>query len=183
MFLLAVCLQAPAADSSKSSGLSQWVGVYSSPSEIGGFSGTVLALEEDYRGELSFRMLSHSDILPSKNHIVEKEQCGTALAEGETLYVPLAFGYYRDRKPSLTASITKYTRLEIKGRWVLLREDALKAYRERNELYDYGILIKVGGKIGTLVNLQDIKHESIKVLYDDASKEWKDPFVNGPNKR
>jgi len=128
-------------------------------------------------------MTSYSDFRPSKNVLDEKEKSGEAVTEDDRLYIPTAMGHYIDGKLSLTASITRYTRLEIKGRQILLRDDALKAFRERNQLYDYGVLIKVADKIGTEVNLDSVKHESIKVLYDDASKEWKDPFVNGPNKR
>ncbi len=143
----------------------------------------MLVLEKGIPDEINYRMVFHSDVGPSKRDIVQNEQRGYVYTDGENLYIPTASGFYLDGKPVLTAGISKYTRIEIKDRTVLLRDDALKAYREQNQLYDYGILIKVADKIGTLVNLKSVKHESIKVLYNDPSKEWKDPFVNGPNSR
>ena len=75
------------------------------------------------------------------------------------------------------------TRAVIQGHTVLLRDDALKAYRENNQLYDYGILIRVSDKATLFTDLDHVKHESIKVLYQDRSKGWDDPFVHGPNPR
>jgi hypothetical protein len=59
----------------------------------------------------------------------------------------------------------------------------LKAYEEHNRLYDYGILIKVANLAKPLQDLSMVKHESIKLLFHDRSKLWKDPFVSGPNSR
>jgi hypothetical protein len=91
VFLLAASVHAlEAAETLKQPAAAHWAGVYSSPSEIGGFSGTVLILEEDYRDELGFRMTFNSDVGPSEREIVEKEKHGEALTEGEYLYIPTA---------------------------------------------------------------------------------------------
>ena len=182
--LFAFWFAAAAADPPKPAQTPQdsWVGIYSSTSEIGGFSGTVLAIEKDFRDALQYRMTFYSDVVLA-NAIKETEKHGDVLTDSDKLYVPTAYGHYLHGKPSLEASVTRYTRLEIKGRKVLLRDDALKAYREHNQLYDYGILIKVADTVDRFAKLDDAKHESIKVLYENPSKKWEDPFVNGPNKR
>jgi hypothetical protein len=159
-----------------------WLGIYSSPSEIGGFSGTVLAIEKDYKGSLAHRMTFHSDVVGG-DMIKEREKSGEVLTDGDKLYVATAFGFMHDGKPSLGADLTRYTRLQIQGRTVLLRDDALQEYQQHNRLYDYGVLIKVSDTVDTLSKLEDAKHESIKTLYIDPSKKWNDPFVNGPNER
>ena len=127
-------------------------------------------------------MTFYSDVA-DRDEIIESEKHGDVIVDGDKLFVPTASGSFKDGKPSLHAEITRYTRLQIKGHTVLLRDDALKAYREQNQLYNYGILIKVAESITYTEKLSVAKHESIKVLYENASKEWKDPFVNGPNKR
>ena len=162
--------------------LDSWLGIYSSPSEIGGFSGTILAIGKNFDKELAYRMTIYSDVVLT-DAIEEAEKRGDLIADGDKLYVPSAWGWYRDGKPDLKASLTRYTRLEINGREVLLRDDALKAFRQENKLYDYGILIKVADKVERFAKLEEVKHESIKVLYGDRSQNWKDPFTNGPNKR
>ncbi|MDZ4819218.1 MAG: hypothetical protein SGJ20_09625 [Planctomycetota bacterium] len=167
-----------------------WVGIYTSTSEVGTYTDTVLAIEE-FNDELKFRMQFSScggkiEIGPFK-HMETGEEHGTVLTDGDKLYVPSAHGYYYEGKPKVTAGITRYTRMEINGRKVLLRDDALKAFKENDKLYDYGVLIKVADDIG-LSLIQDLtkeKHESIEILYKDIAKfkGWKDPFTNGPNSR
>jgi hypothetical protein len=161
-----------------------WVGIYSSPAEIGGFSGTVIAIHNDIGlgGRLVYRMTFYSDVV-SEDDITEKEKSGTLLTDGDKLYVPVAHGYYVDKRPHLLAFVDRYTRVQINGRTVLLRDDALKAFRERNQLYDYGVLIKAADNVDPVEGLDKVKHESIKVLYADQSKDWKDPFIDGPNSR
>jgi hypothetical protein len=159
-----------------------WLGVYASPGEIGGFSGTTLVIDTDSRNELSYRKRSYSDRI-SENSIAQDERHGSCLAEGDTLYVPEAYGYFSDGKPRLLASIERLTRVTINGHQVLMRDDALKSFREDNKLYDYGILIKVSNASGWDVRLENVPSPSIKALYADPSKPWKDPFVHGPNSR
>jgi len=133
-------------------------------------------------GEFRYWLRSYSDARQA-DEIREDKKFGELLIDSDRLYVPEASGYTRDSEPSLFASVTRYTRTAIRGRTVLLRDDALKAYREQNRLYDYGILIKVDDHADLLADLGHVKHESIKVLYEDPAKPWRDPLVNGPNSR
>jgi hypothetical protein len=142
----------------------------------------VIEIQRDARGEFTYWMISYSDVRVV-DEIREDRKFGELLMDGDMLYVPEASGYMRDGKPSLHASLTRYTRMIIRGRTVLLRDDALKVYREQNRLYDYGILIKVSDQADLLTDLDHVKHESIKVLYADPAKPWRDPFVTGPNQR
>lgn len=159
-----------------------WIGIYSSPSEIGIFSGTVLAIEKDRAGHLGYRKTFYSDV-QSDDSTSDDEMRGSVRYEGDKLYVHRVSTYRSNGETRQLKSVDRYTRRIINGRVVLLRDDALKAYEEKNGLYDYGVLIKVANKVDRLTKLDDAKHESIKVLYSDPSKDWKDPFVNGPNKR
>jgi hypothetical protein len=160
-----------------------WLGVYASTSETGGFSGTVLALERNWNDQLRYRMRFYSDVSLGDDGIEQDEPSGDCLIEGATLYLPQAHGFMREGKPILLATLTRYTRVTINGHTVLLRDDALRAYRAKNELYDYGILVRVGGPPEWLADLRSVKHPSIKTLYADPSKPWDDPFVHGPNLR
>ncbi|HEV2296590.1 MAG TPA: hypothetical protein VGR35_22290 [Tepidisphaeraceae bacterium] len=105
------------------------------------------------------------------------------MIEGRVVYLPEAYGYMHDGKPLLLASITRHTLIEVNGRKVLMRDDALRAFREHNKLYDYGILVKVKDEAGIMLDLRKVEHPSIKVLYADPAKPWNDPFVHGANSR
>jgi hypothetical protein len=159
-----------------------WIGVYASASEIGGFAGTVLVLDKELRNDIGYRLRSYSDV-SSVDDIKQDEQRGSCLIEGQVVYLPEAHGYMHDGKPQLLASITRYTRMEINGRKVLMRDDALRAFREQNKLYDYGILVKVNDEAGVMLDLRKVEHPSIKVLYADPARPWNDPFVHGANSR
>lgn len=162
---------------------SSWVGVYSSTSEIGGFTGTVLSLEDAFAaGSLRYRKKFYSDVVVA-GMTRGSEKDGQPFVEGDELYLPEASGSAQDGKTSLWASITRYTRVNLEGRTVLMRDDALSEFREHNRLYDYGILIKVLDKGDPFLNLADVKHESIKVLYENTTRPWQDPFIYGPNDR
>jgi hypothetical protein len=164
-------------------GQDEWVGVYSSPAEIGGFSGTVLVIEESIVGsELRYRKSFYSDVR-SPDDIEQEIRTGNCLIDGNRIFIPQAYGYLRGGKPQLLASIERLTRASINGRIVLLRDDARVAFEAENKLYDYGILIKVADKPHLLLDLAEVKHESIKLLQNDKSKAWQDPFTNGPNER
>jgi hypothetical protein len=169
-------------DQNQESEDASWVGLYSSPKEISGFSGTALAIEKGYYGGLQYRMTFYSDV-GSSDDIDEAVKSGDVLVDGDKLYLPRAGGQYRDGKAVLSADIDRYSRREICRRTVLLRDDALKAFTQENMLYDYGILIKIADSVERFASLDDARHESIKVLYDDPAKSWNDPFVNGPNER
>lgn len=115
--------------------------------------------------------------------IEQDVQTGTCLVDGNRIFIPEASGYYYDGKPQLHARVERMTRASINGLVVLLRDDAREAYASENKLYDYGILIKVADEADSVLDLEAVKHESIKVLYADKTKEWRDPYVHGPNER
>lgn len=164
-------------------GLDEWVGVYCSPKEIRGFSGTVLVVEKDYTGEhLRFDMRFTSDF-SSADSIRQPEQSGSCVAERHRLFVPRAYGYYHDGKPVIASSLTRYTRMVVNGHVVLMRDDALEAFTRKDKLYDYGILIRTGRELARRQALREVPAPSIKLLYRDPAKPWNDPFVAGPNER
>lgn len=161
----------------------EWSGVYSSPSEIGGFSGTVLVIEKKlFNDDLGYRKRFYSDV-ELADSIEQDTTSGSCLIEGDRIYIPEAYGFYRGGKPVLRASIARYTKVEVNGYVTLMRDDAYNAFKTENKLYDYGILIKVSMESDRLFDLGEVEHKSIKILYDDESKPWKDPFVSGPNER
>jgi hypothetical protein len=161
----------------------RWIGVYSSPAETGGFSGTVLAVEQGFRSnDLGYEMTFYTDA-HSADAIEEKVKHGNVLVQGDQLFLPEASGYKREGEISLGGYVTRYTRVRVNARTVLMRDDALREFAEHDRLYDYGILIKVSDVAEYAADLEKAKHESIKVLYKDPNKEWKDPFVNGANER
>ena len=160
-----------------------WPGVYASPSEIRRFSRTVLVLDAGPEpAEHYYRMWFTSDFFIA-NAIPQKERTGFCLAEGDRLYLPEASGAYVGGRPRLSARLTRYTRLTINGQDVLMRDDALRAYREKNKLYDYGILIRVAGGIAGEADLRRVEAPSVKLLSEDPAVPWRDPFVHGPNER
>jgi hypothetical protein len=127
-------------------------------------------------------MHSYSDV-SSADDIKQDGQRGTRLIDGRTLYLPLAYGYMHDGKPHLLASMTRFTLMELNGRKVLMRDDALRVFRGQNKLYDYGILVKENDQADIMLDLRKVEHPSIKVPYSDPAKPWNDPFVHGANSR
>jgi hypothetical protein len=154
------------------------MGTYATASEIAKFSSTVLVIFTNSDDNLRFRQRRSSDIPNGP-----EEQRGLALADGKTLYLPFVIASANGKDVDVFSSVGRYTAAKINGRDVLLRDDARVAYEERNELYDYGILIRVDERSGYIVDMKEVQHPSIKVLYADNSKPWNDPFVNGPNAR
>ena len=159
-----------------------WLGVYASPDEVSGFSGTVLALETGSNHGIAYRMHFYSDV-SSPDDIEAGESRGSCLTDGRTLYLPVASGFMIRGKPRLLASIDRYTLVDLNGQHVLMRDDAYHTFRMQNKLHDYGILIKVSDEADVFLDLHKVQHPSIKLLYSDPSKPWKDPFVHGPNDR
>jgi hypothetical protein len=157
-----------------------WRGIYASPSEVGGYSSTVLELAWGH--DDMYRMRSRSDMRQS-DVIVQDEVTGTFLRELHTLYIPVASGRTNNGETQLSASIDRYTMAQINGRAVLMRDDAYAVYQKEGKLYDYGILIKVSDEPGLLTDLKKVEHPSIKLLYANPNGPWADPFVNGPNSR
>ena len=143
-----------------------WRGIYVSTSEIMGYSGTVLSLGAVKDGKRACRKYFYSDVVnkpPELPPIIE--------TSGDQLLV------------TEIRTQTKYTRLEINGHVVLMREDALKQYKENNKLYDYGILIKISDDPTSAQDLTRVKHPSIRILYENKNADWNDPFLHGPNPR
>jgi hypothetical protein len=184
VFALAFAASVAADPPKRASTENSWIGVYSSPSEIGGYTGTVLFIDRSITGQLEHRTISYSDVvITDKDRIEQPESQGDIMLDGDKLYLSSASGFYYRRKPVISGHIERYTRVRINGRSVLLRDDALEAYRRHDSLYDYGILIKVADRTDAFADVNKVKHESIKVLYKNPKKEWNDPFVHGANKR
>lgn len=138
-------------------------GTYCTAHEIAGFSGTVLELKAG-----KFRYWFYSDV-----------------GGGQEPKYPVVGPYsLQDGKLTLDhAHVSQDTWQAdvINGIPVLWRPDGLKSWQQNKRIYDYGVLIKVEGKV---TNEDSVARPSIKVLYDAEMrkrlKEWKDPFVNGP---
>lgn len=154
----------------------KWLGIYASPIEIGGFARTTLVLVDGLRDEISYQMRFHSDVRLADDIALE-ELHGRCLIDGDVLYVPQVFGYTTNGQPRVIAEVTRFTLLEINGHKTLMRDDALRAFRIENKLYDYGILIKVSGTMNRPPDLRNVQHPSIKLLHSDPNKPWSDPFV------
>jgi hypothetical protein len=159
-----------------------WSGVYASTSEVGDFTGTVLMIEKGSRGKLDYRLTSYSCTV-SEDTIPQDEHAGHCLTDGNVLYLPKADGYMYEGKPKLLAFITRFTRVEVNGHTVLMRDDALRAFRSENKLYDYGLLVKLKTPTSGRLDLHTVEHPSVKVLYTDPTKPWNDPFLYGANSR
>lgn len=160
----------------------KWEGVYTSPSEIGAFTSTTLVITDvfpELHGDLSYRMLFRTDVSMA-GEIDQDQLSGTCLVEDDRLYIPRASGHMIKDKAHLSASVERYTLRSINGLIVLMREDARKVFDTRKELYDYGVLIKVADKADLSYDIHQAEHKSIKALYADPTKQWKDPYVHGP---
>src|SRR5262245_57866319 len=83
-----------------------WIGVYSSTSEIAGFTGTVVVISEGLTDGLHYDKTFHSDVHMADD-IQQDSRSGSCLTEGDRLYLPEAYGYMRDGKPHLLASIDR----------------------------------------------------------------------------
>lgn len=153
-----------------------WTGVYMSPSEIGTFHRTILTLIDPDLGEHTYLLRQQTDMVVVGT-IPQDVFRGQFAVEGPRLFLPIANGMTNGGQPSLSAHLDRYTRIVLNGRIVLMRDDALRVFRTSNQLYDYGILIKVPDNGSPFQDLQQVQQESIKVLYADPSKPWQDPFV------
>ena len=136
-------------------------GIYCTPVEISGFSGTALELKDG-----KFEYWFYSDV-------------GT----GDEPEYPVT-GKYSQKDGQLTLNHEQVSQRDwfpavIKGVRVLLRPDAWKIWREQKKIYDYGVLIQVDE---TVDDDGDVERPSVKQLYGAGKKdrEWKDPFVHGP---
>lgn len=136
-------------------------GVYCTPEEISGFSGTVV----EFKGN-SFRYWFYTDVEGS-----------------DEPRFPITGEYIlQDGKVILNderISQQEWNPLVLNGIPVLLRSDAMRYWREQKKIYDYGVLIKVDGQVS---DDGEIARPSVKEIYDASRKDkkWKDPFVHGP---
>jgi hypothetical protein len=66
----------------------------------------------------------------------------------------------------------------VNGHSVLWTLDSRRIWERQRKIYDYGVLIRVASRGA------DAESPSVRVLYDAAMlkkhKEWRDPFVHGP---
>ncbi|MEM9826868.1 MAG: hypothetical protein AAF958_09780 [Planctomycetota bacterium] len=160
----------------------RWAGVYASTSEVGIFTSTVLVIDDGSMSYIGYDMKFTTDVV-SDDNIQQDRLHGAVLTEENRIYIPVAHGSRRKGKISLMATIFRYTRIEIDGKVVLLRDDALEAYEKEKKLYGYGVLIRVADYPGMfgMLDFDRVKHPSIKSLYKDKTKGTSDPFTSGLN--
>lgn len=164
--------------SSPSSQPSDWSGVYMMPREVSGFAGTTLTILKSIGDSgFHFKITSYSDSGPTS-----RKSQGSCIIDGDSLYIAEGGGAFDADDDTVWISMERYHRRFINGTVVLLRDDALKALERENKLYDYGILIRAGDA-DWLERKQPASRPSVKMLYEDPTKPWNDPFVNGPNSR
>jgi hypothetical protein len=142
-------------------------GTWATSREIARFSGTILSIEGT-----SFTEWFYSDAGPVNDGNPIR---GAYSFSGTILTVP-ASPPAGGATGSGSAGVWHLDR--INGVSVLLRGDALKAWRTTGRLYDYGILIKIDDAATTTGK---VKRPSIKQLYSDPAGGWRDPDVYGPN--
>ncbi|QDU55156.1 hypothetical protein [Aeoliella mucimassa] len=170
---------------SSNSPLDSWCGIYASTSEVEGYTGTVIAIEPaagHYSKFLTYRKRYFTDV--SIGGLIEQDEItGECVANSDVIYFSEAYGFLANGHITLAARLDEYTKVTINDHVVLMREDALEAYKAENKLYDYGILVRIDDRDPTAKSLTSIKHPSIKILYENTDHAWKDPFVNGANPR
>lgn len=139
----------------KTSGLE---GIYCTPLEISGFSGTVLELKAG-----RFRYWFYSDVIISNGpkYPLSGEY---SIEEGRLML-------HHQQVSQSEWYVEQHKEIPL-----LMRTDALKSWREQKKFYDYGVLIKTAGELD---ERGIIPRPSIRVLYD-ADRQWKDPYVHGP---
>jgi len=141
-------------------------GAYATPSEVSGFSGTILELKNR-----EFRYWFYSDVV-SLNDPQNYPVNGKYQFQNGELKLEDAKGVNQ----------AKWTVDVVNGTPVLWRDDALKMWKEEGKFYDYGILIWVGNESAN-DDATNVTRRSIRDLYSKSKqkevKEWKDPFVHG----
>ena len=137
--------------------------VFATSSECSDFSGTILALHDN-----KFKYWFYTDV---------------SFPDEEKIIYPIE-GKYSSTDDSIILHSPDVNQLvwyktSINGRDVLMREDALRYWKDRNLLYDYGILIRC---LQIPSDLEKVKRPSITVLHDNDMKRnhpvWKDPFLH-----
>jgi hypothetical protein len=138
-------------------------GVYCTPDEISGFSGTVLELKGG-----RFRYWFYSDVRGPDEP--KYPLTGPYAVRDGTLFLSHKYIGQQEWAPD-----------GVNGVRVLWRPDGLRLWREKRQVYDYAVLIKVEGAQAEVPN---VPRPAVAVLYDAETrarvKEWKDPFVHGP---
>ena len=163
------------------------LGFYQSGSEIEGFSGTKLLIEERYDGKaLNFKKKFYSDV-GMADQIQQDEISGEAKFFKGVLIIAQPSGFYyrregeTDKKIILTATMETYYPEIVNGKMVLFREDAYGLWKKEKKVYDYGILVQTKKDIkGKL--FYEIKPVKLSLKKFFNLEKWEDPFVNGPNK-
>lgn len=139
-------------------------GIYATSREIAGFSGTILEISD-----AKFRYWFYSDVRWSGEP--EYPISGKALFQNERVVIE----FHPEREEVWFPD-------EINGVQVLLRDDALEAWKKESKIYDYGILIKTDYK--RVDENAKFERPSITVLFDEEmNKRLKnriDPFITGP---
>lgn len=133
-------------------------GVYVTTSEIRGYTGTILELQEG-----RFRYWFYSDVGGGDK---EYPETGTYSVEGDTVYLSNREAWTIGNVGSLP---------------VLWRDDALEEWQENGRIYDYGILVQTTGPVPA--NSWEVERPSIDVVNRALQRPtgtWFDPFVYGP---
>lgn len=146
-----------------------WDGVYSSPSDISGYGGTVLLIE-GIGGALKYRKKGYSDVIVA-NSIKEEIENGDCLTENDYIYIPNALGYFDGKgKVKLTAIIYRYKKVIVNGHITLMDDEAYKAFKFENKFLENRILIKVSDlvkkhpDIYMFINFNEVEHKPIDFL-------------------
>ncbi len=140
-------------------------GVYATPSEISGYSGTTLELKDG-----NFRYWFYTDVR----------------GPDEPEY-PITGKYkFQDGKVILNNDEVNQSVWfvdVVNGIPVLWRDDALKTWKQEQKIYDYGVLVWSENNVPE-DGLYELERTSVTELYSAEKKkqikEWKDPFVHGP---
>lgn len=88
--------------------------------------------------------------------------------ENNVIYIPTAVVNKRGEESKLSTNITRFTMGEINGKTARFNDDALAIYRDKKQLHDYGILVKVSPTpLEFSESFSGIEQPSIKSLYLD----------------
>ncbi len=139
-------------------------GVYATPGEISGFSGTILELKDG-----KFRYWFYSDVggLDEPKYPVSGYY---EFTEGKVL---LRGGRVNEREWFVDV---------VNGTPVLWRDDAIKVWKKNRKIYNYGVLLWTRNDIPD-DDVDKLERLPVSTLYSAEKKkqvkEWRDPFVHG----
>ncbi len=152
-------IELSAADSKN---LDSWVGVYATPRETIGGSGTVLLIGK-VGDRFHYRRTYYTDV-QFYSEIDEIEKFGIPLLDEGKLYLPMANGFSHEHGTQLSASVARYVQRKVNGRVVLISAEAERAFDQGDRLYTNGILIKTEVEPTLVLDLNTVAHESVSVL-------------------